>query len=102
MGPVMDVQFAGDDLDRLETDPTFDMGLSQAIVKAYRKRLQGIRAAVDERDFYAMKSWRFEKLAGQRSHQRSIRLNDQFRVILELVEEGRNKSVLVVSVEDYH
>jgi toxin HigB-1 len=98
----MDVQFASDDLDRLETDPTFEMGLSQAIVKAYRRRVQGIRAAVDERDFYAMKSWHFEKLAGARSHQRSIRLNDQYRLILELVEGDRGKHVYIILIEDYH
>jgi proteic killer suppression protein len=98
----MDVQFADDDLDRLETDPAFDMGLSSAIVKAYRRRMQGIRAAVDERDFYAMKSWHFEKLAGKRSHQRSIRLNDQYRLIVELVGRGRDTYVRIISVEDYH
>jgi proteic killer suppression protein len=98
----MDVEFADDDLDRLETDPTFDKGLAPAIVKAYRRRIQGIRAATDQRDFYAMKSWHFEKLAGRRSHQRSIRLNDQYRLILELVERGRDKYVRIVSIEDYH
>ncbi|MGE0542633.1 MAG: type II toxin-antitoxin system RelE/ParE family toxin [Dehalococcoidia bacterium] len=98
----MDVQFADDDLDRLETDPAFDMGLSSAIVKAYRRRMQGIRAAVDERDFYAMKSWHFEKLAGKRSHQRSIRLNDQYRLIVELVGRGQDTYVRIISVEDYH
>lgn len=98
----MEVQFADDDLDRLETDPAYTMGLSAALVRAYRMRLQGIRAAVDERQFYANKSWRFEKLEGRRDHQRSIRLNDQFRLILELVGTGRDKVVRIVGVEDYH
>ncbi|HEX5414260.1 MAG TPA: type II toxin-antitoxin system RelE/ParE family toxin [Chloroflexota bacterium] len=98
----MDVEFGDNDLDRLETDPSFTMGLDQAIVKAYRKRLQIIRAAPDERDFYNLKSWHFEKLEGKRQHQHSIRLNDQFRLIVEFVGTGRVKRVRVVGIEDYH
>jgi len=45
---------------------------------------------------------RFEKLKGARSHQRSIRMNDQWRLILQLEEEGEAKTVLIVSIEDYH
>ena len=39
---MMDVTFADDDLDRLETDASFDLNLPEAIVKAYRKRIQAI------------------------------------------------------------
>ena len=41
----MDVRFKDPKLDRLETDPTYDAGFSQAIVTAYRSRMQVIRAA---------------------------------------------------------
>jgi proteic killer suppression protein len=98
----MDVEFADDDYDRLETDATFDAGRPPGVVKAYRFRMQGIRAARDERDFYAMKSWHYEKLKGNRQHQRSIRLNDQFRLVLELVGEGSEKKTRVIGIEDYH
>lgn len=98
----MDVSFAGGGLDRLDADPSFDLGLPQGVVKAYRKRLQLIRGASDERDFYALKSLRFEKLKGKRQHQYSMRLNDQFRLVVEL-EGGRGtKLVKIVGVEDYH
>ena len=98
----MNVEFADDDLDRLETDPTFTMGLPEGLVRAYRMRLQFIRSAADERDFYALKSLHFEKLKGKRSHQRSIRLNKQFRLVLELETSGGSKRVKIVSIEDYH
>ena len=98
----MEVAFADDDLDRLETDTDFTMKLSHALVRAYRRRMQGIRSAQDERDFYGMKSWHFEKLEGQRQHQHSIKLNDQFRLILEFVGTGRSKRVRIVGIEDYH
>jgi proteic killer suppression protein len=51
--------------------------------------MQYIRAASDERDFYALKSLHYEKLHGKRSHQRSMRLNDQFRLILQSMHVGK-------------
>ena len=98
----MEVEFEDPDLDRLEIDPTFDGGHSGAIVKAYRKRLQAIRAAPDERDFYALKGLHFERLQGARSHQHSMRLNLQWRLILELRGKGSEKIVHVMEIEDYH
>ena len=98
----MEVDFVDEDLDRLETDPLFDAGYSQAIVRKFRQRMQAIRDAEDERIFYSFKSWRFEKLKGKRSHQRSIRFNDQWRLVVE-IRKGKPKNTLViVSIEDYH
>jgi toxin HigB-1 len=99
---IMDPRFKDSALDRLETDAEFDAGYSEAIVKAFRKRMQQIRSAADERDFYALKSLHFEKLHGNRSHQHSMRLNKQWRLILEFEDTGSNKVVLVVGIEDYH
>ena len=98
----MEVSFKDVSLNHLEADPSFTGGYSQAVVKAFRKRLQGIRSAIDERDFYQMKSWHFEKLEGKRKHQRSIMLNDQFRLIVELKGSGKNKRVWIIGIEDYH
>ena len=96
----MEVRFRDGRLDRLETDPKFDGGFSQAVVRAFRKRLQFIRDTPDERVFYQMRSLRFEKLKGKRKHQYSMRLNDQWRLILELDDQAPTK--VVVAVEDYH
>ena len=98
----MEVDFADGNLSRLETDPTFTRGYSLAIVKAFRRRMQGIRAARDERDLRAMKSLHFEKLHGNRSHQYSIRLNRQFRLILEIESRPSGNTIVVVAIEDYH
>jgi proteic killer suppression protein len=98
----MEVRFAKDYLDQLETDPDYDAGLPREVVKSYRKKVQVIRAATDERDLYAMKSLHFEKLKGDRSHQRSIRLNQQWRLILEITEVAPSKIVVLVDIEDYH
>lgn len=90
-------------MDRLETDMDFDAGHAEAVVTAYRKRMQQIRAAVDERAFYAFKSLRFKHLKGRRDHQRSMRLNDQWRLIVEIEQpDGQEKTIVVVGIEDYH
>ena len=96
------MSFTDESLSRLETDQPFTGGYPQAVVRAFRKRLQGIRGAPDECDFYQMKSWHFDKLKGKREHQRSIMLNDQFRLILEFEGSGNNKQVWIVGIEDYH
>src|SRR2546428_6900878 len=69
---AMEVEFKDAGLDRLETDARFTAGYPAGIVSAYRKRLQMIRSAPDERDFYQLKSLHFEKLKGTRSHQHSM------------------------------
>lgn len=97
-----DVIHKDERLKLLEADPTFDGGYPAEIVKSFRKRMQQIRAAVDERDFYNLKSLRFEKLKGNRKNQHSIRLNDQWRIILEFKKGSHGKTVIVVGVEDYH
>jgi toxin HigB-1 len=98
----MEVTFGDDALDRLEIDARFDGAYSAAVVKAYRKRMQQIRAAEDERAFYALKSLHFEKLKGDRAHQHSMKLNDQWRLILEMRGCGKDKRIHVVEIEDYH
>lgn len=98
----MEIDFKDEDLDRLETDLHFTAGFAQAIVRAFRKRLQSIRSATDERDLYALKGNRFEKLKGDRSHQHSLRLNDQMRLIVEIVSATPKNRILIISIEDYH
>ncbi len=98
----MDVEFDDDDLDRLETDGQFTAGHSQEVVRAYRKRMQQIRAFLDERDFYALKSLHFERLRGAREGQCSIRLNLQWRLILEIRGEHPCKVIGIIEIVDYH
>src|ERR1700733_6999227 len=82
---TMETEFKTEELDLLETDSNYTAGLSRGVVKAYRKRMQAIRAAVDERDLRTVKGNHFEKLPGARSHQHSMRLNDAMRLIIEIV-----------------
>jgi toxin HigB-1 len=98
----LEVRFADASLERVEADADYDGGLSRPLVKAFRKRMQYIRNALDERDFYKMKSLRFEKLEGKRQHQHSMRLNDQWRLITEFEGQNPKKTLVIVGIEDYH
>jgi proteic killer suppression protein len=100
--PRMEIEFKNPGLDRLETDIEFDAGFGRDVVKAFRKRIQAIRAAIDERDLYAVRGNNFEKLKGNRSHQYSMRLNDQWRLILEIKMNSPKNLIIVISIEDYH
>lgn len=97
----MDVEHEDEDLERLEFDPGFNAGMGQPLVKAFRKVMQWIRAASDERDFYALKSLHFEKLEG-RPDERSMRLNKQWRLIVTIQGNTPHKKVIVRGIEDYH
>lgn len=98
----MEIIFQNKVLDQLEIDSEFTAGFAPEIVKAYRKRIWAIRDATDERDLYAFKSWHFEKLKGDRSHQHSIMLNRQWRLIIEIMRMKPSNVIAVVGIEDYH
>ena len=98
----MEVEFDDADLDRLETDAQFTDGHSQEVVRAFRKRMQQIRAFRDERDFLTIRSLNFEKLKGNREGQHSIRLNLQWRLILEIRGNHPCKVIGIIEIVDYH
>jgi proteic killer suppression protein len=97
----MQVRHLDAKLERLETDAAFRGGYDHKIIKAFRKTMAIIRDAEDERLFYSFKGLHYEKLKRDRSHERSMRLNDQFRLILQIVEED-GTTVVVIKIEDYH
>ena len=98
----MEVEFAQSDLARLETDRAYTAGFGRDVVRGFRKVMQALRAAPDERDLYALRGLRMEKLLGKRQHQHSLRLNDQWRLIVEFVGGGAAKKAKVIEIVDYH
>lgn len=98
----MEVEFDDPDLSRLETDPNFTAGFPQEIVVVYRKRMQQIRAARDERDLMALKSLHFKKLKGDRAWQHSMRMNLQWRLILEVRGKHPCKVIGIIEISDHY
>jgi proteic killer suppression protein len=72
------------------------------VVEAFFEVMSVIRHAKDERDLYALKGLRYEKLKGARGHQHSIRLNRQFRLIIEKRRDKQGRYLLIIDIEDYH
>jgi proteic killer suppression protein len=99
---AFEVLYKDESLERLERDAKYTAGHAPAVVKAFRKRMWVIRNAVDERDLRESKANHFEKLKGDRGHQHSMRLNDQWRLIVEIDGKGANKRLVVIGIEDYH
>jgi proteic killer suppression protein len=98
----MDIEYTDSELQKLETESCNDGRWPQGIPKAFRKVIAFIRAALDERDFRSMRSLNFEKLKGDRSADCSFRLNDQWRLIVEVKEADPKNAIIVKKIEDYH
>jgi proteic killer suppression protein len=97
------VDFKDEDLRRLYTDATFHHPrFGSDLTRQFRKQVSALYQAKDMRDLYALRSLRFEKLRGPRDGQHSIRLNDQWRLVVEVVEAEPRPSLLVLEVVDYH
>lgn len=74
-----------------------------AVIDGFFDAMTIIKAANDERDLYNAKSLHFEKLEGERGKrgERSIRLNDQWRLILTINKDNQGKYLLIIDIEDY-
>ena len=70
--------------------------------RSFYEAMEIISAAVDVRDLYAFKGFHFEKLKGARIDQYSMRLNNQFRLVLTKERDEHGQYLLIISIEDYH
>lgn len=99
----MVIEYDDDELRRLAEDPDFrPRQWGRDVVVAYRKKIQILEVAKDERDLLAMRSLNLEKLKGDRAGQCSVRLNDQFRLILIFRTGDDGRVVVVLELVDYH
>jgi proteic killer suppression protein len=96
------VVFADPSLARIETEEAAKTKLPVAVIRSVRRKLTVLRAAPDERTLRNWKSLHYEKLKGDLAGLRSIRLNDQFRMVFTLNEEANPPTVTITAIEDYH
>jgi proteic killer suppression protein len=97
----MDFRFKSRKLERLYHENKGAQEYGTPVVKAFFKVMSVIDSARDERDIRAFRSFHFETLKGDRAGQHSLRLNDQWRLIIEIKKEGTNY-ILVIEIVDYH
>ncbi len=99
----MRLHIESDELKRLFEDPRYAAPqFGRDLIKAYRKKIGFLAAAVSELDLRNYRALRFEKLTGDRAGQHSIRLNDQWRLILRLESDVEGPVLIVVDIVDYH
>jgi proteic killer suppression protein len=96
------VDFDDPALGRIETEEAAKTKLPVAVIKSARRKLTVLRAAPDERALRNWKSLHYEKLKGGKAGERSIRLNDQYRMVFTLNEEANPPTVIITAIEDYH
>lgn len=99
----MRVEIRDDVLRRLAEDSGFvPKGWNRDVIRSFRKKLQLLDAAKDDRDVRAWKSLHLEKLSGDRAGTWSIRLNDQHRLILRFETDDAGRFVVILELADYH
>jgi proteic killer suppression protein len=84
-----------------ETEKVFRREFSrkfQGIAAVAKRKLDQVHAAAAVSDLGAIPGNRLETLAGDRAGQRSIRINDQWRICFRWVEPD----ALQVEIVDYH
>lgn len=97
------IEYEDEELRKLAEDAGYSTKqFDPILVTSYRKKIGLIRAAVDERDLRAYKALRLEKLVGNRKGQSSIRLNQQYRLILKFKTGDSGKVTVVIEIVDYH
>ena len=74
------------------------------VMDAFFETMSVIRAAIDERDLYALKGFHFEKLEGQhgKAGDRSLRLNKQWRLTLRFERDTEGKYILIIDIEKHY
>lgn len=99
----MRIQFGDEEMRRLYEDPGYRPRRFHAdLIKAYRKKVTLLYSVSSQLELRQHKALRLEQLRGDRAGQHSIRLNDQFRLMLTFQRDDEGQYVVVVEVIDYH
>ena len=100
----MDFKFIDKRIEELYTDGKQSKEYSSDVVTNFFEVISVIAAAVDERDFYALRSLHFEKLQGKlgKEGKRSMRLTKQWRLIVSLETTAAASKQLVIWNIDNH
>ena len=72
------------------------------VIGAFLRAMARIDAALNEQDLRRQKGLRYEKLKGDRAGQHSVRLNDQWRLMLRPSKDEDGAFMWVIEIVDYH
>lgn len=99
----MRLEFEDEELEHL----AFEVGFrtkrwSQDVTRAYRRVINLISSAQSEQDLRQFKGLRLEKLKGKRAGSSSVRINDQYRLVLRFLTDDKGRLAVIVEAVDYH
>ena len=97
----MEFRFAESKLEKLYLSGKGAKQYPANVVRAFITKVRIIETANDERDLRALKSLHFEKLRGTRN-QYSIRLNEEWRLILRLEKNKDGKVVVIIDINRHY
>jgi len=98
----MEIEYEDPELEQMASNPDNYMGKWSSLIRAFLKRVNIVKQAVDSRDLREIKSNHLEKLKGKRQHQHSLRLNDQYRLIIQFKHKQGKEIISFIKIEDYH
>ncbi len=101
---VVRFEFQKKKIEALYTEEKNAHKYPDVVVENFFEIMSIIEAAESEQDLYALKGLRFEKLSGKRGKegQRSLRLNNQWRLIMVIEKDDQGKYILIIDIVDYH
>lgn len=98
----MRIEYADERMARICTAEAHKLGLPIAVIRAAQRKLILLEQAPDERTLRNWKSLNYKKLSGEREGQRSVRINDQYRIVFELLEDERPPAIRILEIDDTH
>ncbi len=94
----MEISFQDKTLALVETEQAFKTRLPVPVIESMRNKLNFLRSAPDERSIRNWKSLHYEKMADDK---RSIKLNDQFRLIFTIDTASNPNKLTILRVWDH-
>lgn len=91
----MEIEFNDKTLALVETDRAAETQLPISVIASLRNKLHFLRNAPDERSIRNWKSLHYEKMEGA---EKSIRINDQFRLIFTIDTKVSPNKITVLRV----
>jgi proteic killer suppression protein len=98
----MEFRFSDRKLEKLYTEGAEAHKYAEGVVDAFLRRVRRIDAAKDERDLRVPASVHFEKLKGDRAGRYSMRLKDRWRLILRIVTDEEQKTVVIDEITQHY
>ena len=94
----MEITYSDKSLALVETERAFETRLPAAVIDSLRNKLRFIKNAPDERSLRNWKSLNYEK---HENGERSIRLNDQYRLMFTIDTQAQPNRITVLRVWDH-